>query len=274
MPIAIDEPHDAFGADHVRRQLLECALERGLIERDAAAVDERLERVVREVLRRRPQRGRSLAMTGDVGREEHVGADRAPHGLELHRARVQPTEPLPHPRDGTRRDEIRLVDHQEVRGGNLRSRDLGLREEALDVLGVHHRDDRVQVQPGALHAVREWLGIGEARRLDHDQVRLDGLDDLLDRQVEAILVDRAANASARELDHLLDVVQAGDDPAVDPDVTDLVDDQRNRLAAEPVLERVFQQRRLAAAEEARQDVHGDVSGGHGAESIVRAGEPL
>src|SRR3989442_10031053 len=107
----------------------------------------------------------------------------------------------------------------------------------------------------------EWLGVGEPGRLDDDEMRLRGVDDLLDRQVEAVVVDRAADAATRELDHLLDVREPRHDLAVDADLADLVHDDRDRLALEPVVEHVAEQRGLAAPEEAREDVYGD--GGHG-----------
>src|SRR3989442_6742045 len=100
----------------------------------------------------------------------------------------------------------------------------------------------------------EWLGVGEPGRLDDDEMRLRGVDDLLNRQVEAVVVDRAADAAARQLDHLLDVREAGHHLAVDPDLADLVHDDGDRLPPKAVLEHVAQERRLPAAEEAGQDV--------------------
>jgi hypothetical protein len=126
---------------------------------------------------------------------------------------------------------------------------------------VDHRDDGVEGEPRALHAVGERLGVGDAGRLDDDEMRLDRLDDLLDGEVEAVVVDRAADAAARQLDHLLDRRQAGDDAPVDADLADLVHDDGHRFAAQAVVEDVAQQRRLAASEEAGEDVDGN--GAHG-----------
>ena len=110
-------------------------------------------------------------------------------------------------------DQIELVHHQEVGRLDLRaSRPPSRAAAAVDVGGVDHRDDGVEPEPGALDAVGERLGIGQPGRLDDDEVRLRGLDDLLDREVEAVVVDRAADAAARQLDHLLDRRQAGDRP--------------------------------------------------------------
>jgi hypothetical protein len=88
-------------------------------------------------------------------------------------------------------------------------------------------------------------------------MRPGGLDDLLHGEIEAIVVDRAADAAARELDHLLHRREPGDHAPVDPDLADLVHDHGDRLAAQPVVQHVPEQRGLPAAQEARQDVDGD-----------------
>jgi len=131
-------------------------------------------------------------------------------------------------------------------------------ELPLDVGRVDQGDDRVEPEAGVLDPVGERLGVGEPGRLDDDEVRLRGVDDLLDRQVEAVVVDRAADAAARQLDHLLDVREAGHHLAVDPDLADLVHDDGDGLPPKAVLEHVAQERRLPAAEGSRSGVDRDV----------------
>src|SRR5207247_8157046 len=63
--------------------------------------------------------------------------------------------------------------------------------------------------------------------------------------------------AARELDHLLDVREAGDHLAVDPDLADLVHDHGDGLAPKPVRQHVPEERRLPTAEEAGEDIDGN-----------------
>src|SRR5437870_646076 len=254
VPVAVREAHDALGAQDVGGQAPEQALEHRLPERQPGAVDEAPDGVGVQVV---GARTRALAEGRDAGREEHVAVERATHGLHALGARVQLGEPALEARHGGRVDQIELVHDQEVRRLDLRPRDLRLGELPLDVGRVDHGDDRIEPEARVLHAVGERLGVGEPGRLDDDEMRLRGVDDLLDRQVEAVVVDRAADAAARQLDHLLDVGEAGHHLAVDPDLADLVHDDGDRLPCEAVLEHVAQERRLPAAEEAGQDVDRD-----------------
>src|SRR5439155_24906279 len=74
---------------------------------------------------------------------------------------------------------------------------------------------------------------------------------------DGVAGDRATEAAAGDLDHLLDVCEAVVHLAVDPDLADLVHDHGDGLAPKAVRQHVPEGRRLPAAEEAGGDVDGN-----------------
>jgi hypothetical protein len=254
LPVPIAKAHDPLGAHDVVGQAREQPLEARLIERTIGAVQEAADAVLMQVIAAAP---RAIAEPGDARREEDLAVDRAAHRAEALRARVQRLHATLARAGGLGVDQIELVQHDEVRRLDLQAGHVGLREVTVDVGRVDHRDDRVEPEARGLHAMRERLRIGESRRLDDDQVRLRGGDDFLDGHVESVVVDGAADAAARELDHLLDGREARDHAPVDAHFADLVHDDGHGLPRQAVVEHVAKQRRLAASEEAGEDVDGD-----------------
>ena len=162
-------------------------------------------------------------------------------------------------------------------GGALGGERVGVVGEAAlgDRRRVNHGDDAVDRQPrahlGPIEGFQQRLRQREAGGLDDDMVEPVGaLQQGLDRGQE-IVGDRAADAAIGEFDDVL--LAAGldaagfQDFAVDADVAEFVDDQREAPAAR-VLQQVADHRRLAGAEEAGDDGGGDFrEGGHAAGSI-------
>ena len=122
---------------------------------------------------RRPRpAARPLPIGRHAGREEDVAVDRTAHGAEPLRPRVQTRSRALDLRGRRLVDQIELVHDEEVGGLDLRARDLRSPQVPLDVRRVDHGDDRVEPETDVLHPIRERLRVGEARRLDDDQVRL------------------------------------------------------------------------------------------------------
>jgi len=112
-------------------------------------------------------------------------------------------------------------------------------------------------RPSPAFLTRYASGSGSASPVDSMMMRCGRVVSTIScREIEAILVDRAADAAARELDHGLDGRQSRDHATVDSDLADLVHDDRHGLATQPVVEHVAQQGGLSAPEESRQDVDG------------------
>ncbi len=140
--------------------------------------------------------------------------------------------------------------------------------------GVDHGDDAVDGEPrahfGPVERLQQRLGQREAGGFDDDVVEPVGaLQQLLDRGQE-IVRHRAADAAVGEFDDV--VLAAGldaagfEDLAVDADVAELVDDEREAAAA-GVFQQMADHRRLAGAEEAGDDGGGDFGKGAHAVSI-------
>ena len=139
---------------------------------------------------------RTFPIGRDAGRKQNLAVNRTAHRPQHLGAPVQPHQPLLDARERRRIDQVELVHDQEVRRRDLLRGDLRFAQMALDVLGVDHRDHGIERQPRVLDAVDQRFGIGQTGRLDDDQVRTRGIDQLLDREVEAVVVDRAADAAA------------------------------------------------------------------------------
>ena len=134
------------------------------------------------------------------------------------------------------------------------------------MLQVDHRQHRVEAEGEIeLHVGVEEpgqrRGIGDPRGLDHDLVEVHlglGQAHLAQEEpvepVHQIALGRAADAAVGELQHVL--IGAGNQVAVDPDLAELVDDDRD-LAGIGRAEEPVDERGLAGTEEARQQRDGD-----------------
>ena len=162
--------------------------------------------------------------------------------------------------------QVALVEDQLVGDRDLLLRLRRARNLANHMLQVDHRQHRVEAEGEIeLHVGVEEpgqrRGIGDSRGLDHDLVEVHpglGQAHLAQEEpvepVHQIALGRAAYAAVGELQHVL--VGAGDEVAVDPDLAELVDDDRD-LAGIGRAEEPVDERGLAGAEEARQQRDGD-----------------
>ena len=129
--------------------------------------------------------------------------------------------------------------------------------------GVDHRDDavdrelRAQVRP--VEGFDERLRQGEARGFDDDMIRLRLAREQRRDRGREIVGDRAADAAIGEFDDRLfragRVGAAPDEIAVDADVAEFIDDEREPPAA-GIGHEMADQRRLAGAEKAGDDGDG------------------
>ena len=123
---------------------------------------------------------------------------------------------------------------------------------------IDHRDHAVDRDAGAdlrpLKRLHQRLRQGEAGGLDHDVIgRRHALQQALHGRHE-IIGDRAADAAIRQLDDVVlgagGIAAAEQQLAIDADLAELVDDQRDAAAA-GMAQQVLDQAGLAGAEEAR-----------------------
>ncbi len=180
--------------------------------------------------------------------ERSVGVDGADARLDLAQLR--------------RRHEIGLVDDDDVGEGDLVLRLRGVAQPRGEPLGVGDRHHRVE--PGRLlhvlvdeEGLRHRRRVGEAGRLDDDRVEPalplhQPFDD-----ADEVAAHGAADAAVVHLEHFL--VGADDEFVVDADFAELVDDDRVALAVR-LAEDAVQERRLAGAEIAGEDGHGNFFG--------------
>ena len=164
-----------------------------------------------------------------------------------------------------RRDEIGLVEQDDVGEADLLLRLRAVLEAAEQMLGVGDGDDRVELGLGldvVVHEerLRHRRRIGEAGGLDQDAVEAarplhQPLDD-----ADEVAAHGAADAAVVHLEDFL--VGLDDEVVVDADLAELVDDDRVLLAV--VLgEDAVEERRLAGAEVAGEHGDGDLGVGHG-----------
>ncbi|KGW79254.1 hypothetical protein Y046_3860 [Burkholderia pseudomallei MSHR2990] len=276
--------------------------ERGLARAHPRLDDDRVELVVMVIgvvgraVMIVPQMDRLLGrgVQPEQRREIELAAPRA-HELHLRRDFVANRR-----LDGGERrvvEQIGLVDDHEIGGRQLIGEQLvqrrfvieirvraALRVDGGGVLGElaargggrvdhgQHRVDREAVlDRRPVERLHERLGQREAGGLDQHVIDVRAaLDELLHHRIELFL-HGAAQAPVRELvepavDFAAGFVAADaaalQDLAVDAEFAELVDDHGDPAAAR-VLEDVAQERRLAAAEEARDDRHGNFAHLHG-----------
>jgi hypothetical protein len=182
-------------------------------------------------------------------------------------ARVQRAQPRAQCFDLRRAREIGLREQQSIRDGRLLDR-LGLGVElARAVHRVHEGHDAVEPVLGRKQRIgREGLddrrGIGETGGLDDDAIEVDhfagaALREQLAQRLLQIGAHGAAEAAVREQRDVLG--GRSDERIVDADFAELVDHHRDPVHAR-MREQPPDQRRLAAAEEARDDRHRETAG--------------
>ncbi len=221
-----------------------------------------------------------------LGGSAQAQQDRGRHGggIRPHHAHAWP-QLLAHPRLDLGpiflRQQIRLVDHHQVGGGELLLEQLlqrglvveGLirgalgrqrvrvgREQAVAHRGaIDHRHHPVDRDPGGdlrpVEGFQQRLGQGQARGLDHDGIgRRRKRQQLLHGRHE-IVRHRAADAAVGQLDDAVlvagRIATAEQHLAIDADIAELVDDQGDPPAF-AVLQQVADQAGLAGAEKARE----------------------
>ena len=138
-----------------------------------------------------------------------------------------------------------------------------IEEELAEVLGVHlgllcvnHRDKAVEddrlMRGYALDRCDDVGQLADARGLDDDAVRMVGFDDLL--QCLAKVADQRAADTARV--HLGDLhTRILEEAAVNADLAELVFDQHDLLALERLGQQALDERGLAGAQEAGDNIN-------------------
>lgn len=183
------------------------------------------------------------------GHHRRAGAERAQLGLD--------------PGEGGRLHPVGLVQHHQVRDGQVA---VGLRVPGpgrVELRGVHDLHQPAvpdgRVLAGHQHP-DHLLGLGQPARLDDDHVDpMDGRGQLLQVRVQLAAVDGAAQAAAAERDHRVADL-ARDGHRIDLDRAEVVDDDADP-GASPVAEEVVEQRRLAGSEESGKHDDGNRLGG-------------
>ncbi|MND86186.1 hypothetical protein D3C80_781390 [compost metagenome] len=174
-----------------------------------------------------------------------------------------------------RRNEIGLVDDDDIGKGDLVFSLAAVLQAQRQVLGIDQRHNGVKLGLGA-HIVihEEGLGdghrIGKACRLDDDAVETAGAAHQAFHDADQIAAHRAAHAA---IVHFVDFfIRLDDQIVVDADLAEFIDDDSVFLAV--VLgENAVEKRRFAGAEISRQD--GDWNGlgwccfGHGKPRVER-----
>jgi hypothetical protein len=195
--------------------------------------------------------------------EDAVEVDLAVAGAHDRRDRVDLADPPLDLGELVGVDQVDLVEHHPVGERELLDRlvldALGLVvvEVLQEVLGVDHRDDRVEPQLARDLVVdeerlRHRCRVGEAGGLDHDLVELVAALHQVAEDADQVAAHGAADAAVVHLEDLLLGVEH--EGVVDADLAELVLDDGDPLAV-LLGEDVVQQRRLAGAEEPGE--HGD-----------------
>ena len=158
--------------------------------------------------------------------------------------------------------QIAFVEQDHVAVDDLGARHLPLQDLLAEVLGIHQGDDRIQAgevaQVAAKEGHRNRQGVGQPRGFHHQVVHL--LRPFQDpvHRFQQFAVDRAADAAVAELHHVL--AGGHHQLVVDSDLPELVHQHRG-LEAVLIAEDVVEQSRLAGAQKAGEDCHGQPGGG-------------
>ena len=183
--------------------------------------------------------------TGDV---RPLAAHDLRHAVHVLEPSLEPVERLTV-------DEVRLVEHKDVRERDLLRAFIASAELLLDVGCVDERDDPVKRELRANLVVHEEglsdrAGIGEPRGLHQHIVKLVSALHEIAEHANQVSAHRAADAAVRHFEDLL--VSIDDELMIDADLPVLVLDHGNALAVILAQDPV-EQGRLAGAEEAGED---------------------
>ena len=228
-----------------------------------------------------------VVLGADAETEQHLRRDDAVLRLDHRRAALQVRQDIGLDHRHLRRvDEVGLVQDDQVGRRQLileqfLDRAFVVEAVVLGALGfqlvvvvgetpgghrraVDHRDDAVDghagLDPRPVEGVDQRLRQGEAGGLDDDVVKLAVARQQLFHRRDEVVGDGAADAAIGQLDDV--VLRAGfgaaaaQDVAIDAEIAELVDDQRDALAL-GLGEHVADQRGLAGAEEAGDDGGGN-----------------
>jgi len=153
--------------------------------------------------------------------------------------------------------EIELRQQDAVGGANLGPRLLATLERVDTGDRIHgadharHLDALMERLRPIAQPEKDRLRFRDASRLEHDVIRLRPLDDVEDAVPEVVFrVDLAANAAAGELEHVASA--ADDEPAVDRDAPELVDEHGDAPARRR-REHAVERGRFAGTEEPGED---------------------
>ena len=171
-----------------------------------------------------------------------------------------------------RRDEIGLVEDDDVGEGDLVLRLRRVAQAGGEPFGVGDRHDRVEPRRVAHvlvdeEGLRHRRGVGEARRLDDDRVELAlALHQPLD-DADEVAAHGAADAAVVHFEHFL--VGPDDEFVVDADLAEFIDDD-GVFAPVRLAQDAVEQGGLAGAEIAGEHGDGDFFGsgvGHGGQAL-------
>ena len=172
---------------------------------------------------------------------------------------VHVAQPSLEPVEGLAVDEVRLVEHQDVRERDLLRAFVAAAELLIDVGGIDERDDPVKRELRADLVVHEKrLGdrarIGEPRGLHQHIVELVAALHEIAEHANQVSAHGAADAAVRHFEDLF--VGVDDKRLIDADLPILVLDHGNALAVLLAQDPV-EQGRLAGAEETGEDRYRD-----------------
>ncbi|CAB3958324.1 hypothetical protein LMG7053_05604 [Achromobacter ruhlandii] len=189
--------------------------------------------------------GMALGQAAGQHRQFHP---RLPRRHDRRPSRLQP-QPVAQRRQAGRRQQVGLVQHQQVGRAQLALRGIGqqgIGQRVADAAGIHQHHHRLQLQKRIRQAhLRDAPGVGHAAGLDHDPFGR-GIQCQHPRQrVVQAAGHRAADAAIGQPDHLVRALrqQAG----VDIHRPEIVDQHRGAAAAGR--QHVVQQGGLAGAQE-------------------------
>ncbi len=189
------------------------------------------------------------------------------HGFEERGALVEQLETLADRSPLFVREEIGLVEDEDIGQGDLLPREREVAELLPDMLAIDDGNDSVELIARRHYFVEEKglderQGISQARRLDHHPVEmlLLPIDTELtfgefSQCLDQVYPHRATEAAVVELDH--GFVTGDDELAIDPDLAELIDDDRDLLVV-IFAEHPIEESCLARTEKTGEEGHRDL----------------
>jgi hypothetical protein len=228
---------------------------------------------VGEVFKKRGVDPEHVANVEGADIEHEAGGDLSGPDRVDRRQRVEPAQPCLDRFQGLARS-IGFVEHDNVGEGDLLARLVMLQLER-DVFRIDDGDERIEDEILTQHIVEhegldDRRGIGETRGLDDEAVDVRAAFQETRDGADQVAAHRAADTTIAELDHRL--VGRVHQLAVDADLAELVDDDRDLLAG-TLLQEVVEQCRLAGAEKSREDGRWNLAHGVGPEATGEIGGP-